>query len=53
MRVLLFRLGHSSRSGYDGGRRSGAGGSHGLYVRNTSNMGYRRGTDIMCYEACG
>jgi RNA recognition motif-containing protein len=32
---------HSSRSGYDGGKRSG-GGSHGLYTRNLSSMGYRR-----------
>uniref|UniRef100_A0A5B6ZU90 RRM domain-containing protein n=1 Tax=Davidia involucrata TaxID=16924 RepID=A0A5B6ZU90_DAVIN len=36
------RLRRGSRSGYDGGSRSSAGHSHGLYDTGTSSMGYRR-----------
>ncbi|XP_058087103.1 uncharacterized protein LOC131234323 [Magnolia sinica] len=37
------RLGRSSHIGYDGGSRSSAGHSHGMYETSTSSMGYSRG----------
>ncbi|KAJ9561262.1 hypothetical protein OSB04_006422 [Centaurea solstitialis] len=36
------RVSRGSRSGYNGSNQSSAGHSHGLYDKNTSNVGYRR-----------
>ncbi|KAI3770158.1 hypothetical protein L6452_01281 [Arctium lappa] len=36
------RLARGSRSGYTGSNQSSAGHAHGLYDKNTSNVGYRR-----------
>nr|XP_043619124.1 heterogeneous nuclear ribonucleoprotein Q-like isoform X2 [Erigeron canadensis] len=39
------RVAHGSRSGYNGSNQGSTAHSHGLYDKNTSNVGYRRGID--------